>query len=360
MSYYKRVIYADHYSNGEKVGNAGFVKLMKMNDGGGNRTCLQVHIMNLPRQQTSQGTVKLVLEKREYLLGQMNIVGGRGMMQVKHVEEMLKENGSDWDKQENARIVVEINPGETIRCDLRGDQPGGNGRREPDSENGNKEVSNLENGNLENSNRQNGNLVNDNRENGNLVSDNRKEGTPEEVVQGQEFTERYSETRETEISEMESAARQEIEKTEAGFRESKPEETDRKVHSTKRQMYPERGGRMKKDKWSQIWEMLPHIRPFGDDREYLRIGLQDMLILSGKYYRLVENSFLLHGFYNYEHLIMTRMCRRGMEKYYIGVPGNYYEREKQVAVWFGFESFEPKAEPATEGDFGYYMISVDI
>ena len=325
MSYYKRVIYMDHYSNGEKVGNAGFVKLMKMNEGGGNRTCLQIHIMNLPRQQTWQGTVKLVLEKREYLLGQMNIVGGRGMMQVKYVEEMLKENGSDWDKQENARIVVEINPGETIRCDLRGDQPGGNDRRESG-----------------------------------LKNDNKEDGNSEEVEQGSEFTERYLETGKTEISEMESDTCKEIEKTEAGFRESESEESDRQVYSTKKQMYPERGGRMKKDKWSQIWEMLPHIRPFGDEREYLRIGLQDMLILSGKYYRLVENSFLLHGFYNYEHLIMTRMCRRGMEKYYIGVPGNYYEREKQVAVWFGFESFEPKAEPATEGAFGYYMISVEI
>ena len=47
-------------------------------------------------------------------------------------------------------------------------------------------------------------------------------------------------------------------------------------------------------------------------------------------------------------------------KYYIGVPGNFYEREKQVARMFGFESFEGTREPAWEGDFGYYLIAVEL
>ncbi len=118
--------------------------------------------------------------------------------------------------------------------------------------------------------------------------------------------------------------------------------------------------RMKGDKWHQLWEVLPHIRPFEDDREYLRLDLKDMIILPGLYYRLVDNSFLLHGYYNYGHLVLTKVMRRGQEKICLGVPGNYYEKEKQVAVMFGFESFEPKTEPAEEGDFGYYMIGAGI
>ena len=39
---------------------------------------------------------------------------------------------------------------------------------------------------------------------------------------------------------------------------------------------------------------------------------------------------------------------------------NFYEREKQVARMFGFESFEGAREPAWEGDFGYYLISVEL
>ena len=50
----------------------------------------------------------------------------------------------------------------------------------------------------------------------------------------------------------------------------------------------------------------------------------------------------------------------GEAKYYIGVPGNFYEREKQVAGMFGFESFEGAREPAWDGDFGYYLISVEL
>jgi len=114
------------------------------------------------------------------------------------------------------------------------------------------------------------------------------------------------------------------------------------------------------DKWKQLYHVYPHVTPFQDDREYLSIGPNDFVILNKTYHKLVNNSFLLHGFYNYEHLILARVVRRGEERYYLGVPGNYYEREKQVAVMFGFESFECQKEPAREGDFGYYMIRVEI
>lgn len=114
------------------------------------------------------------------------------------------------------------------------------------------------------------------------------------------------------------------------------------------------------DKWKQLVAIYPHIAPFQDDREYLSIGPGDFVIMPHKYYKLVNNSFLLHGFYNYKHLILTRVEKRGELQYYIGVPGNFYEREKQVALMFGFESFECREEPARSGDFGYYMIRVEI
>lgn len=114
------------------------------------------------------------------------------------------------------------------------------------------------------------------------------------------------------------------------------------------------------DKWKQLSAIYPHISPFDDERDYLSIGPGDFVILTQRYYKLVNNSFLLHGFYNYKHLILTRMENRGEVRFYIGVPGNFYEREKQVAVMFGFESFECHEEPAGSGDFGYYMIRVEI
>ena len=113
-------------------------------------------------------------------------------------------------------------------------------------------------------------------------------------------------------------------------------------------------------KWQQLWENYPHIKPFHDHREYLELKPEDLVVLTGQCFPLVSYSFLLHGFYNYQHLILTKELVRGQEQYYVGAPGNFYTKEKQVAILFGFESFEGKVEPAQSGDFGYYMIPVEI
>lgn len=118
--------------------------------------------------------------------------------------------------------------------------------------------------------------------------------------------------------------------------------------------------RLMEDKWQQIWAIYPHIHPFQDEREYLSISPADFVLLPEEAYRAANNSFLLHGYYNYDHLILTKIEKRGEVSYYIGVPGNYYEREKQVAIMFGFESFECGTEPAQAGDFGYYMMRTQL
>lgn len=112
-------------------------------------------------------------------------------------------------------------------------------------------------------------------------------------------------------------------------------------------------------KWKQICKVYPHIQPFQDFRDYIKLDLKDMVLISERKYTLVENSFLLHGYYNYDHIILWKK-EKAPVKYYIGVPGNFYEKEKQVAVLYGFESFEGAVEPAREGDFGYYMTEVTI
>ena len=117
---------------------------------------------------------------------------------------------------------------------------------------------------------------------------------------------------------------------------------------------------MSEEKWQQLQRIYPHIRPFQDEREYLSLRPEDFVILRTNSYRLVQNSFLLHGFYDYKHLILTHVSQKNARQYYIGVPGNFYEKEKQVAIMYGFDSFECKREPAEEGDIGYYMIRVEL
>ena len=117
---------------------------------------------------------------------------------------------------------------------------------------------------------------------------------------------------------------------------------------------------MKDTKWEQLSSIYPHIHPFRDAREFLSVGPEDFVVLRERCYQMTHNSFLLHGYYNYRHLVLMRQENPGEVKYYIGVPGNFYEREKQVAGMFGFESFEGAREPAWDGDFGYYLISVEL
>lgn len=129
--------------------------------------------------------------------------------------------------------------------------------------------------------------------------------------------------------------------------------------SSKRSV-PEGTLHMKDTKWEQLSSIYPHIHPFRDAREFLSVGPEDFVVLRERCYQMTHNSFLLHGYYNYRHLLLLRQETAGQAKYYIGVPGNFYEREKQVARMFGFESFEGAREPAWEGDFGYYLISVEL
>lgn len=114
------------------------------------------------------------------------------------------------------------------------------------------------------------------------------------------------------------------------------------------------------DKWTQLEQYYKRIRPFGDGRTYLSLTPRDFIVLGGKYQKLVSNSFLLHGYYNYGHVVLGRQEESEGCKYYLGVPGIYHEREKQVAKMFGFTGFEGAVSPSNEGGFGYYMTAVEI
>lgn len=111
------------------------------------------------------------------------------------------------------------------------------------------------------------------------------------------------------------------------------------------------------DKWDQLKQIYSVIHPYEDDRQYIAIQPKDFVIMTGDYQHLANNSFLLHGFYNYRHIVLGRE-RDG--NFYLGVPGVYYEREKMVALMFGFEAFECDGGRAEAGKFGYYLRRVKI
>lgn len=105
--------------------------------------------------------------------------------------------------------------------------------------------------------------------------------------------------------------------------------------------------------WDALKRTCPGMVPFEVPREgqYLRMEPKDLKHFEKKYWYLGNNSFLLHGYYNYRYLIV------GKEKngIILGIPGTYYPREERVAAMFGFPAFLP-AQKQSKGDgrFGYW------
>lgn len=128
---------------------------------------------------------------------------------------------------------------------------------------------------------------------------------------------------------------------------------------------------LEEDKWEQLCKTYPQVHIF-PEAESILIKPKDMIVLTRQYHELAANSFVLHSYYNYRQLLLFRYNENALDMgriaYYIGVPGIYYEREKRIAMMFGFEGFENGESRMQEeckraayiGCFGYYMKQVDI
>ena len=97
---------------------------------------------------------------------------------------------------------------------------------------------------------------------------------------------------------------------------------------------------------------------------YEKIQRQDLSRLPRREWRIANNSFLLHGFYNYHHLLYIEEN----DKIWIGVPGIYHEKEQMAAKTFGFPEFRrmtevdlelSEEETNTYEDFGYWCRQVE-
>ena len=97
---------------------------------------------------------------------------------------------------------------------------------------------------------------------------------------------------------------------------------------------------------------------------YEKIQRQELSRLPRKEWRIANNSFLLHGFYNYHHLLYIEEDG----KTWVGVPGIFHEKEQEAAKAFGFPEFRrltneeiklEENEKNTYEDFGYWCRQVN-
>jgi len=170
-----------------------------------------------------------------------------------------------------------------------------------------------------------------------------REALSEVQMQEAETKKQETETQMQETETQENIHEREIEKPEIEYDEK-----------------PDRLPRMLPSKWNQICSIYPRITPFSDNRTYIKIQLQDFLLLPDCYYSLTQNSFLLHGYMNYGYLILGCIQKKQRTEFYLGVPGNYYEQEKQAARMYGFTYFDGSREISRDGDFGFYMERVEL
>ena len=117
--------------------------------------------------------------------------------------------------------------------------------------------------------------------------------------------------------------------------------------------------------WESFRKRWPKIQAFdcAGGCEILTIKPQDIGLMPREIWTYGNNSFLLHGYYNYRYLILAKVNIPGREKsrYILGVPGNYYSNEKYMASMFGFPHFVlAKGQSTPEGRFGYWYTDVRL
>ena len=304
MSYSKKISYLDYCENGERICGVGFVKTELRND----ELTIYVNVRGLRQPEPSSPKVVLYCSSGEKLLGQIQLENGQGEM--RHMCHLLRDAKEENGNVRLLSLRIVLGEGREIRCIW-----------EKDTEKALK-VQEYEG-------------ITERIEDEGLAKRIEDESITERI-EDEGTTERIVDENSDEIKECECST------------------------EVKENEEPQTVVRLLEDKWRQISAIYPHVQPFQDDRDFLSITPADFVMLTADSYRGANNSFLLHGFYNYRHLILTRLEQRGEILYYLGVPGNYYDREKQVAILFGFESFECAEEPAQEGDYGYYMMRVQI
>lgn len=201
----------------------------------------------------------------------------------------------------------------------------------------------------------------------------RKENNVEECVkydaEMQEIVHNKEYTAENEVQQL-MAAELKCRKEEKAIGQNKKIEENEKIKQKEQYSWEEQGTQIKQNSQMEknISKRLPEIfyqrerlNPFEDDEmtDCIKIEPQDIGRLPMESWILANNSFLLHSYYSYRHLLLARRACGGGFEYVLCAPGICQNREEFMAAMFGFCDFKPvkKVEDKT-GEFGYWYMPV--
>ena len=144
----------------------------------------------------------------------------------------------------------------------------------------------------------------------------------------------FGDDEETENLEEEQPEKKEQETVEE-FSEKKEQETVEELPEKKEQETVEESSEKKDLKKDDRDIDLQNFR-----RQIMKIQRGEISILPRCEWKLANNNFLLHGYYNYRHLVLIDEGNQLK----LGVPGIYHEREARAAATFGFPEFIAEAD----------------
>lgn len=91
-------------------------------------------------------------------------------------------------------------------------------------------------------------------------------------------------------------------------------------------------------------------------RQGYKISMEELKKFSPEAAGMSENQFLLKGYHRYQHLLAGKVIYAGRERYCIGVPGIYENRERYMAEIYQFPVFLSLTENRIKtGGFGYWL-----
>ena len=112
----------------------------------------------------------------------------------------------------------------------------------------------------------------------------------------------------------------------------------------------------------ELMLQLKTIPSFGNDSflKCVKIMPKDIGLLNADDWYLGKNSFLLHGYFAYQYLMLGYIrFQDGGKQAVLGVPGVYNSKDKYLAELFGFTNFiQAKQQEIKTGTFGYWITSV--
>lgn len=103
---------------------------------------------------------------------------------------------------------------------------------------------------------------------------------------------------------------------------------------------------------------------FNDDEyvDCMEVTPQQLKEFVGLEQNVANNSFLLHAFYKYHHILIARPSDARKENMvFIGAPGVYSNRERYLACLFGLRNFKRShRSDYTNPNFGYWYAEIYI